>query len=130
MIELKITFADFNDLTAWLNKHGDTPVGDLTVNDGVNVSSVTTANKPAPKKRAAKKPAKPKVVAEVVEPAVEVNHGELRANLQKELIAKNDAFNDGSAKIMAFVKSFGVNKFSELGDDTLVDFGQKLEALV
>jgi len=125
MVELKLTFNTLNELNEFLNANADKPL-----------SSVAAPSKKTapPKKKAA--PAKKKAAAAVVDitpdvtaPATVADVAGLRAAIQTDLIAKNDAFNDGSVKIMAFVQSFGVAKFSELPDDQLVDFGQKLEVL-
>ncbi len=121
MIEIKIQFQDLSELEAWLTKHSERPLKEV---------SAPAKKKAAPKKKAVKEetPVVQDAVEEDVE-TVEIDVATLREELKTQMIAKNEAFNDGNVKIMAFIKSFGVNRLSELPDDKLSDFATALNEL-
>ena len=114
MISITMQFQDLDELQAFLASKGDVPLANIAA--------------PAPKKKAA--PKKPELVEPPQTTAPVVDLVALRATLGKELIAKNESFNDGNVKIVAFIKTFNVNRLSELPDDQLVAFGEALGALV
>jgi len=128
MISITMQFQDLAELQAFLASKGDVPLADIA-------APASTKKKAPPRKKAA--PKKPELVETAAATQVtespassEVDLVALRADTQKALIAKNETFNDGNVKIVAFIKTFGVNRLSELPDTVLVDFAAQLDALV
>jgi len=134
MISITMQFQDLAELQAFLATNGSKPLNTVEV----------TPRPPAKKKAAPKKKAAAvvditpeaentraaSIAAVTGEEAPAVDLVALRDATQKALIAKNETFNDGNVKIVAFIKTFGVNRLSELPDTVLVDFAAQLDALV
>jgi len=129
MIKLEITFDTKEELLTFLTPDQVAAALPSTTSD---TPEPPVKKKAAVKKSVKKKAAAPKAVDDLVDTTVEAQIIEmvaLRAQLGKDMIAKNNAFNDNNVTIVAFIKEFGVNRLSELADDRLVEFSDKLELL-
>ena len=86
-------------------------------------ASAPAAAAPAP----APQPAAAPAAAPAAEPAATVDYSALRAQLTERLKTTAQRLGTDAVKLGQFITTFGVQRFSQLGDDRLQEFVQKLD---